>query len=50
MSKALKSIMIKRLSDIVETHCMLSNAQMKARRKQFVISTLDLLVDQVHTV
>jgi len=33
MSKALKSIMIKRLSDIVETHCMLSNAQMRARRK-----------------
>ncbi len=50
MSKALKSIMIKRLSDIVETHCMLSNAQMRARRKQFVISTLDLLIDQVHTV
>ncbi len=50
MSKALKLIMIKRLSDIVETHCMLSNAQMRARRKQFMISTLDLLVDQVHTV
>ncbi len=50
MSKALKSIMIKRLSDIVETHCMLSNAQMRARCKWFVISTLDLLIDQVHTV
>ncbi len=50
MSKALKSIMIKRLSDIVETHCMLSNAQMRARRKRFVILTLDLLIDQVHTV
>ncbi len=50
MSKALKSIMIKRLSDIVETHCMLSNAQMRVRRKWFVISTLDLLIDQVHTV
>ena len=50
MSKALKSIMIKRLSDIVEIHCMLSNAQMKARRKWFVILTLNLLVDQVHTV
>ncbi len=50
MSKALKSIMIKRLSDIVETHRMLSNAQMRARRKQFMILTLDLLVDQVHTV
>ncbi len=33
MSKALKSIRIKRLSDIVETHCMLSNAQMKVRCK-----------------
>ncbi len=50
MSKALKSIMIKRLSDIAKTHCMLSNAQMRARRKWFVILTLNLLVDQVHTV
>ncbi len=50
MSKALKSIMIKRLSDIVKTHCMLSNAQMRARRKRFMISTLNLLIDQVHTV
>ncbi len=50
MSKVLKSIMIKRLSDIVKTHHMLSNAQIKAKRKRFVISTLDLLIDQVHTV
>ncbi len=50
MSKALKLIMIKRLSDIVETYRMLSNAQMRARRKRFIISTLNLLVDQVHTV
>ncbi len=50
MSKVLKLIMIKRLSDIVETHHMLSNAQMRVRCKQFVISTLDLLIDQVHTV
>ncbi len=33
MSKALKSIMIKRLSDIIETHHMLFNAQMRIRRK-----------------
>jgi len=33
MSKVLKSIMIKRLSDIVKIHCMLSNAQMKVRCK-----------------
>ncbi len=45
MSKALKSIMIKRLSDIVETHCMLFNAQMKTRCKQFMILMLDLLID-----
>ncbi len=50
MNKALKSIMIKRLSDIVETHRMLSNAQMKVRRKRFMISALNLLIDQVHTV
>ncbi len=50
MSKALKLIMIKRLSDIVETHHMLSNAQMKVRHKWFMISTLDLLINQVHTV
>jgi len=48
MSKALESIMIKRLSDIAETHHMLSNAQMRTRCKQFVISMLNLLVDQVH--
>ncbi len=48
MSKALESIMIKRLSDIVETHHMLLNAQMRARHKWFMISTLNLLVDQVH--
>ncbi len=50
MSKALESIMIKKLSDITETHHMLLNAQIKARRKRFVISTLNLLIDQVHIV
>ncbi len=48
MSKALKSIMIKRLNDIIETHHMLLNAQMKVRCKWFMILTLDLLVNQVH--
>ncbi len=48
--KALKSIMIKRLSNIAETHHMLSDAQMRVRRKQFVILTLDLLVDQIHMI
>ncbi len=33
MSKALKSIMIKRLSDIIKTYHMLFNAQMRARCK-----------------
>ena len=50
MNKTLKSIMIKRLSDIAETYHMLSNVQMRARRKRFVISALNLLVDQVHVV
>ncbi len=50
MSKTLKSIMIKRLSDITETHLMLLNAQMRTRRKWFIISALNLLVDQVHAV
>ncbi len=50
MKKALKLIMIKRLSNITETHHMLSDAQIKARCKQFVISTLDLLVDQIHMI
>ena len=45
MSKALKSIMIKRLSDITETHHMLLNAQMRIRRKRFMILMLNLLVD-----
>ncbi len=50
MNKTLKSIMIKRLSNIIETHHKLSNAQMKARCKQFMISMLNLLVDQIHAV
>ena len=50
MSKALKSIMIKRLSNISEIHHMLSDAQMRVRCKRFMISTLNLLVDQIHTV
>jgi len=50
MGKALKLIMVKRLSDIAETHHMLPDAQMRARCKRFVISALNLLVDQVHVV
>ena len=50
ISKALKSIMIKRLSDIAETHHMLFDAQMRVRCKQFMILTLNLLVNQIHTV
>jgi len=50
MKKALKSIMTKRLSDITETHHMLSDAQMKARCKWFMISTLNLLVNQIHMI
>ncbi len=50
MNKILESIIIKRLSDIAETHYMLSNAQMRVRCKWFVISALNLLVNQVHAV
>jgi len=50
MRKALKSIMIKRLSNITETHHMLSDAQMKMRCKWFMISTLNLLINQVHMI
>ncbi len=50
MRKALKSIMTKRLSDIAETHHMLSDAQMRVKCKWFVISTLNLLVDQIHMI
>ncbi len=50
MNKTLKSIMIKRLSDITETHLMLLNTQMRARCKWFMISALNLLVNQVHAV
>ncbi len=50
MNKTLKSIMIKRLSDITETHFMLSDAQMRMRHKWFMISMLNLLINQVHTV
>ena len=45
MNKVLESIMIKRLNDIIETHHMLFNAQMRARHKQFMILMLDLLIN-----
>jgi len=45
MNKALKSIMIKRLNDITETHHMLLNAQMRIRCKQFMILMLNLLIN-----
>ena len=45
MNKTLESIMIKRLSNIAETHYMLSNAQMRARCKWFMFSALNLLVN-----
>jgi len=50
MSKALESIMIKRLNEITETHHMLLNVQMRVRCKWFMILTLNLLVDQVHII
>ncbi len=50
MRKALKLIMIKRLSNIAETHHMLSDAQMKVRCKWFMILTLNLLVDQIYMI
>ncbi len=50
MSKALKLIMIKRLSDITETHHMLSDAQMRVRYKWFMILILNLLVNQIHMI
>jgi len=42
--------MIRRLNNLVETYHMLSDAQMRARCKHFVISALNLLIDQVHIV
>ena len=50
MNKTLKSIMIKRLSDITVIYHMLLNAQIRVRCKWFMISALNLLVDQVHAV
>ncbi len=50
MNKILESIMIKKLSNIVKTHHILLNAQMRVRHKQFIISALNLLVNQVHAV
>ncbi len=38
------------IDNITETHLMLLNVEMRTRRKWFVISALNLLVDQVHAV
>jgi len=50
ISKTLKLIIIRRLSNLVETHHMLSDAQMRMKCKHSMISALNLLIDQVHVV
>ncbi len=50
LDKALKSIIAQRISDLTKTHDLLSVNQMSERRNRSCETTLELLIEQIHTV
>jgi hypothetical protein len=50
LSKALKSIIVKRINNLAETHKLLSKTQMSERRSKTCETTLELLTKQIHIV
>jgi hypothetical protein len=50
LSKTFKSIIVKRINNLAETHKLLLNTQMNERRKKTCETTLKLLTKQIHIV
>jgi hypothetical protein len=50
LDKALKSIIVKRISNLAETHKLLFETQMSERRKRACETTLKLFTKQIHIV
>jgi len=50
LGKALETVVLRKLSDLAEEHCLLLPQQMGARRKRSVETALKALTDAVHTV
>jgi hypothetical protein len=50
LSKILKSIISKRLRYAIEAHDTLSNTQMKAKKQRSIDTTLQLIIEKIHTI
>ena len=50
LNKILKSIIIKRISALIETHDMLFELQIKMKKQRFCETTLKLFIEQIHTI
>jgi predicted RNA binding protein with dsRBD fold (UPF0201 family) len=50
LNKTFKSIIVKRISNLIETHKLLLNTQMSERRKRTCETTLKLFTKQIHIV
>ncbi len=50
LDKALKLIIAQRISDLTKTHDLLSINQMSERRNRSCETTLELLIEQIHTI
>jgi hypothetical protein len=50
LSKTFKSIIVKRISNLIETHKLLFNTQMNERRKKTCETTLKLFTKQIHII
>jgi hypothetical protein len=50
LSKILKLIISKRLRYVVETHKILLNTQIRARRQRLIDTTLQLITKKIYTI
>jgi hypothetical protein len=50
LNKTLKSIIVKRINNLIETHKLLLNTQMSERRKKTCETTLKLFTKKIHIV
>jgi hypothetical protein len=50
LGKALKAVISNRLYFLAETHALLPNTQMKARRIKFTDTALQLITEKIHAI
>ena len=50
MNKILESIMINKITELIEKNSLLSKSQMSARREKEIETTLKLLTKEIHAI